>query len=182
MNDSLFLNKVMASVLVCGIVFMVSGMVANGLVPSRELKQTAIKIDVPKTVDTSAAPAAPAALPPLTPLLAKASIPDGEAFMNKVCVACHTWNQGGPAKVGPNLYGIVGAPHAHMAGFDYSDGLKAIKGPWTFDELNQWLSNPRSVVAGTRMSYAGIDSAQTRADVIDYLHTLSPNPEPLPTH
>lgn len=159
---------------------MVSGMVAEGLVKPAPLKATAIKIDVPKTVDTGAAPAAPAALPALAPLLAKADPADGKAFMEKVCVACHSWNQGGPAKVGPNLYGIVGAPHAHMAGFNYSDGLKAIKGPWTYDELNQWLSNPRSVVSGTRMSYAGIDSARTRAAVIDYLHTLSPDPEPLP--
>jgi cytochrome c len=93
---------------------------------------------------------------------------------------CHDWSQGGPAKVGPNLYNVVGGPHAHMAGFDYSDGLKAIKGPWTFAELNVWLHNPRDVVPDTRMSFAGLDNDQLRADVIDYLHTLSPNPLPLP--
>jgi cytochrome c len=104
----------------------------------------------------------------------------GSDYANKVCAVCHSLGKGQPAKIGPNLYGIVGDPHAHMAGFDYSDGLKAIKGPWTYAELNQWLDNPRSVVPGTRMSFAGIDSNQTRADVIDYLHTLSDNPEPLP--
>ncbi len=180
MSDSLFVNKAMASVLVSGIVFMAAGFAAKILVAPQELAKTAIKIDVPKTTDTGAAPAKPAALPPIAPLLVKADPAQGEAFMNKVCVACHTWSQGGPAKVGPNLYGIVGAPHAHMAGFNYSDGLKAIKGPWTYAELNQWLSNPRSVVPDTRMSYSGIDSAKTRANVIAYLRTLSPNPEPLP--
>ncbi len=179
MTDSLFLNKAAASILLSGIAFMMAGFVAKGLVTTKELKHTAIKIDVP-TQSTAAPAAKPAALPPIAPLLVKADPSQGEAFMNKVCVACHTWNKGGPAKVGPNLYGIVGAPHAHMAGFDYSAGLKAIKGPWTYAELNQWLSNPRSVVEGTRMSYAGIDSAKTRADVIAYLRTLSPNPEPLP--
>lgn len=180
MSDSLLLNKMMASVLTCGIVFTVAGFVADGLVEPPPLLKTAIKIDVPVTPTASdAGPAAPT-LPPIAPLLAKADPAQGEAFMNKVCSACHDWNKGGAAKIGPNLYGIVGAPHAHMAGFSYSDGLRAIKGPWTYAELNQWLSNPRTVVPGTRMSYAGIDSNQMRADVIDYLHTLSDNPEPLP--
>jgi cytochrome c len=179
MSDSLALNKAMAAVLVSGIVFMVSGLIADGLVHPARLEKTAIKIDVPQT---AAAPtdAGPAPLPPIGPLLAKADPAEGEAEMKKVCAVCHDWSPGGPAKVGPNLYNVVGGPHAHMAGFDYSDGLKAIKGPWTFAELNVWLHNPRDVVSGTRMSFAGIDNDQERADVIDYLHTLSPSPLPLP--
>jgi cytochrome c len=179
MSDSLALNKMMASILVGGIVFLVSGFIADGLVHPQHLAKTAIKIDVPITAPVASAAAA-APLPPIAPLLASADVSKGSDYANKVCAVCHSLGKGQPAKIGPNLYGIVGDPHAHMAGFDYSDGLKAIKGPWTYAELNQWLDNPRSVVPGTRMSFAGIDSNQTRADVIDYLHTLSDNPEPLP--
>jgi cytochrome c len=82
--------------------------------------------------------------------------------------------------VGPNLYGVVGGPHAHMEGFNYSAGLKAKSGPWTFDELNEWLHKPSSYVPGTRMAFAGISNDQQRADVIAYLRSLSPNPVPLP--
>jgi cytochrome c len=59
--------------------------------------------------------------------------------------------------------------------------MKAKTGPWTFDELNEWLHNPAAYVPGTRMSFAGISNDQQRADVIDYLRSLSANPVPLPS-
>ena len=180
MSDSLATNKVMAAVLVCGIVFMVTGMVANGIVNPGKLDHTAIKIDVQEAPAATSGPVE-AALDPIGPYLAKADPAAGAKDMTRQCAVCHDWSPGGPAKVGPNLYNVIGGPHAHMAGFNYSSGLAAIKGPWTFEELNAWLHNPRSVVSGTRMSFAGIDSEKERADVIDYLRTLSANPEPLPT-
>ena len=113
-------------------------------------------------------------------MLAKADPAKGEALTKKLCASCHTFDQGGKAGVGPNLYGVVGGPHGHMEGFNYSAALKGKQGPWTFDELNTWLHKPSSYAPGTRMAFAGINNAQERADVIDYLRTLSPNPEPLP--
>jgi cytochrome c len=141
--------------------------------------KTAIKIDEPQAAApaTAAAPAGPA---PIAPLLAKADIGAGEAYAKKVCAACHTFTDGGKAGIGPNLYGIVGAPHAHMVGFNYSDGMKAKQGPWTYDELNEWLYKPSAYVKGTRMTFVGIPNDQERANVIDYLHTLAATPEPLP--
>src|SRR5271166_6039530 len=127
------------------------------------------------------APANEGGLPPLVPLLAKADPAAGEAFTKTICVACHTFNEGGAAGVGPNLYNVVGAPHGHMAGFNYTQGLKDKKGPWTFTALNEWLYKPAAYAPGTRMIFPGIPNAQTRANVIDYLRTLSHNPVPLPT-
>ena len=146
----------------------------------KPLKQTAIKIEVPEAASPSGQPATPQ-VAPIAPLLAKADPATGEADTKKLgCTACHTFNEGGKAGVGPNLYNVVGGPHAHMQGFDYSTALKSKTGPWTFDELNEWLRQPSVYAPGTRMSFAGIKSDQERADVIDYLRTLSPNPEPLP--
>jgi cytochrome c len=96
------------------------------------------------------------------------------------CIACHTFNDGGKAGIGPNLYGVVGGPHAHMEGFNYSTALKSKKGPWTFEALNEWLTKPAAYAPGTRMTFAGVSNPKERADIIDYLRTLAKNPEPLP--
>ena len=58
--------------------------------------------------------------------------------------------------------------------------MKAKGGKWTFDELNKFLANPRGYIPGTAMTFAGLSRDQQRADVIDFLHTLSDNPLPLP--
>jgi len=172
-------NKLVAAVLVSGIAFMVAGVVSDGLVNPHKLDKLAIKIDTPPSAATAAA------APPETPiatLLASADPARGEAAVKSVgCVACHSFNEGGKAGVGPNLYGVVGGPHAHMEGYAYSAALKAKTGPWTYDELNEWLKKPAAYAPGTKMSFAGVADEKKRADIIDYLHTLAAAPVPLPT-
>ncbi|WP_428541778.1 c-type cytochrome [Rhodopila sp.] len=178
--DSMEVNKGIAAVLVAGITFFLSGTVGTILIQEHHLAKPAIKIDIPQTAP-SGAPAAPQ-LTPIAPLLAKADPAAGEADTKKLgCVACHTFTEGGKAGIGPNLYGVVGGPHAHMQGFEYSAALKAKKGPWTFDELNEWLHQPSAYAPGTKMTFAGIKNDKERADVIDYLHTLAAKPEALPS-
>ncbi len=178
--DSMEANKAIAAVLVAGIAFFVTGTLGTILVHEDPLKETAIKIDVPEEASASAAPAA-APLPPIATLLATADVAAGQAYTQKVCAVCHSFTEGGKAGIGPNLYNVVGGPHAHMQGFSYSTALKDKAGPWTFDELNEWLHKPSAYAPGTKMGFAGITNDHERANVIDYLHTLSPNPEPLPT-
>jgi cytochrome c len=127
-----------------------------------------------------AAPAQEAKPQPIGPLLASADPAAGDALTKKLCAACHTFNEGGKAGVGPNLFGVVGAPHGHMEGFAYSSALKGKQGPWNYDELNEWLTKPSAYAPGTKMTFAGLSSEKQRADVIAYLRTLSHNPEPLP--
>jgi cytochrome c len=66
-----------------------------------------------------------------------------------------------------------------MDGYAYSAALKAKAGPWTFAELNAWLTKPAAYAPGTKMTFAGIKDAQQRAEVIAYLNTLSATPAPL---
>ena len=178
--DSMEINKGLAAVLVAGIVFFLTGTIGTNLVVEKPLKQPAIKIDMP---EPAASPGTPAPqLAPIAALLANADPAAGEADTKKLgCIACHTFVEGGKAGLGPNLYNVVGGPHAHMQGFDYSTALKSKTGPWTFDELNEWLHLPSAYAPGTRMTFAGIKNDQERANVIDYLRTLSPKPEPLPS-
>ena len=177
--ESLEANKVFAAVLVAGIAFMGATLIADGLVTTGHLSKPAIAIaeTAPATAGTPAEPA----LPPIGPLLAKADPGAGESDVKKLCSACHSFNEGGKAGVGPNLYNVVGGPHAHMEGYAYSNAIKAKQGPWTYEELNQWLHKPSAYAPGTKMGFAGINSNKDRADVIDYLHTLSHAPVPLPT-
>ncbi len=180
--DSMEVNKGIAAVLVAGIVFFLAGMIADNLVRETPLEKPVINIQgAPAEATASTAAAKPEELPPIAPLLAKADVQAGNKYAHTVCTACHTFDQGGKPLVGPNLYGVVGGPHDHEAGFNYSPALEKFKGqPWTFDDLNHWLDKPSLYAPGTRMTFAGIPSAQQRADVIAYLRTLSPNPVALP--
>ncbi len=175
-------NKLMAAILVALLVAMLSGFFAKKLVEPEKLEKNAYVVEGvgrrrSSALPTAGAPTGPA---PIEPLLAKADVAAGQKT-GRVCGTCHSFGKGEAAKIGPNLYGIVGAKHAHMDGFNYSDALKAMADKtWTFDELNEFLYNPRGHVPGTKMTFAGIKNDQDRANVIAWLKTLSDSPQPLP--
>jgi cytochrome c len=111
--------------------------------------------------------------------LASADPKAGEADV-ALCKVCHTFNKGGATLVGPNLYGVVGRKIASEDGFNYTPGLKAHEGDWTFDKLNEWLTNPAAFAPGTMMAFPGIPDVKKRANVIAYLNSNSDSPLPIP--
>lgn len=99
----------------------------------------------------------------------------------KKCTACHNADKGGANALGPNLYGVVGDAIAQgRGGFAFSDALKGKGGNWTFDQLNLWLTSPKTFAAGTKMTFAGLSNPQDRANVIAYLNQQGDHPLPLP--
>ncbi|MFL0355613.1 c-type cytochrome [Erythrobacter sp. GH1-10] len=94
---------------------------------------------------------------------------DGEKQFAK-CQACHNVAQGGPNGVGPNLHGIMGASFASKGGFNYSSALSGMEGQWGWEEMNQWLKNPKGYVSGTSMSFAGLGKIEDRAAIALYLN------------
>jgi cytochrome c len=118
--------------------------------------------------------------PPMEAMMAHATVDKGKDIARQ-CQACHTFEKGGPNRVGPNLWGIVGSPRGEdRGGFNFSAAMRAKGGTWTFSELYQFLANPRGYIPGTAMTFAGLSRGQQRADVIDFLNSLSDKPLPLP--
>jgi cytochrome c len=135
---------------------------------------------LPAAQETAAVSGAPApSVPPIGTRLAQADVKKGEVD-TKPCQSCHNLEKGGGIKIGPPLFGVVDRPKGAEAGFDYSDAIKSKGGKWTYEDLDQFLSNPKAYAQGTKMAYAGEADPAKRADLIDYLHTLSDNPAPLP--
>jgi cytochrome c len=173
-------NKAFAAVLSAGIAFMITGLVGQRLVHVERPHESAIQIgDVAAAQPTQAPAAAAPPLEPITPLLASANVQNGQALAQRLCASCHSFNEGGRNGVGPNLYGIIGAPHGKADGFGYSAALKGKAEPWAYENMNAWLLKPNAYAAGTRMAFAGIANTQQRADVIAYLKSISPKaPDP----
>lgn len=176
-------NKIIAAILLAGLIAMISGTAAKILYSGGSSHHEAeekrgFKIEG-VAEDNSAGEEKKVEVDKNT-LIATASAEQG-ANSAKKCLTCHSMNKGEAAKVGPNLWGIVDGNHAHMAGFQYSKVISDMKDKkWTYEELWAFINNPQAYAKGTKMAFAGIKNPQELANVIAYLRTLSDSPVPLP--
>ncbi len=172
-------NKIFAALLVAGIIAMLGGFVSKLLVHGEKLEADAYTIEVAEVAGPGGAVEAKAE--PVLALIANADVARGQTVA-KACAACHTFTKGGASGVGPNLYGVVGGPKDHMAGFAYSGALLEVGGPtWTYAELNKFLWKPKKYAAATKMNFIGLKKPEDRAAVIAYLRSLSDSPKAAPS-
>lgn len=177
--DSFELNKIMGAILGTCLGLLSLNIAANAIFhPTQPTKPGyAISVAEQPARDQKGAPAQQD--PPLADLLASADLARGEVSHNK-CIACHTFDKGGRNLVGPNLYGVIGREKGSVAGFNYSAPFKKFaKGPWTAQEISDFVKNPKAVVPGTSMGFAGINRAGERADLILFLNSKSDKPQNL---
>jgi cytochrome c len=121
-----------------------------------------------------------AAEKPIAFYLASADPAKG-ADVFKKCAACHNADKGGANGLGPNLWGVLGEPIGKGAGgFAFSGALSGKGGVWEWQNLSDWLHNPKKFAPGTKMTFAGLSKPEDRANLIAFLNQHSDAPKPMP--
>ncbi len=176
--SSLEFNKMAMAVLIAGIIAMVAGFIARGTVSPTPLEQNAYVVDL-GTAAESVVEVAVVETPPIGTLLAAADAGAGQG-LSRACSSCHTFDKGGANRIGPNLWDVVNRSLASTDGFNYSSALSDRGGDWSYEALDGFLTAPKEWASGTKMSFAGMRSAEDRADLIVWLRSLSDSPAALP--
>ncbi len=154
------LNKIAASILLAGVIAMIVANITDAIYMPHH------------PVAVAAAPVEPVKI---GQLMAAADPSRGQNDVRK-CAVCHDFTKGGPNRVGPNLWNVLGSPKLHLADYNYSAAMTAKGGNWDYIDLYA----PRDYLPGTKMTFVGISKPQDVADVIAYLRTLSDSPLALP--
>ncbi len=89
----------------------------------------------------------------------------GAKLFKAKCATCHTCNEGGPNKQGPNLFGVIGRASGQVAGFKYTEANKGSGITWSNQTMFDYLANPKKYIQGTNMAFPGFKKEQDRADV-----------------
>jgi cytochrome c len=185
------LSKIAGAVLFCALLIFVIGQFTGFLVAPAALDK--IAYPVPETEETvaetteaateaateSTTESTAAAVASLGGLLAAADAEKGRKFARR-CAACHSFDEGGSNKIGPNLWGILANQRAKIDGFAYSSAMAELDGAWGYAELDGFLAKPKEYLPGTKMAFAGVKKATDRADLILYLRSLGDEALALP--
>jgi cytochrome c len=168
--NSFEFNKILGAILCALIVSMLGNLIGHGLLHRDHLDKNII--DIESTSPDAGATTEKKELPPITPLLAKASVEKGAALAKKVCAQCHVFAKGAPPiPTGPDLWGVVGRARG-STGFAYSKAMKDLGGEWDAESINKFVHKPKDFLNGTKMSFPGLKKDEDRADLIAYLQTL----------
>ncbi len=177
--DSFELNKIAGAILGAGLLLMVINEIGNILVhPVTDVSVLGIETE---GADTAVAAAAPAEETEPLPVLLAAGDAESGAKVARKCTACHTFDQGGANKVGPNLWGVIGRTKGAVDGFGYSSAMADHGGDWGYQEMFDFLTKPKDYLPGTKMAFAGLRKPADVADIIAYMRENADSPPPLPT-
>ncbi len=103
--------------------------------------------------------------------------PDAGERVFRRCISCHAIGPDAGNKVGPTLNEIFGRVAGTVEGFRYSRALVAAGQEglvWDDANMDAFITRPARLVPGTRMSFSGLRKAEDRANLIAFLHTLTP--------
>jgi len=181
--DSFEWNKIFGAVLGTVLFVATLNILVNGMMSPHTAEKPGMEVavaeDTGPAADGATEPAADVK-PDWGTVIPAADLAAGEKVHTR-CQQCHDFSKGGPNKIGPNLWGIIGAKHAQMANYPYSPAIAALKDKdWNYDEFYAFMKNPKAAIKGTKMSYAGLSKQEDRINLIAYLRTQSDAPLAIP--
>ncbi|MDP3406042.1 MAG: c-type cytochrome [Brevundimonas sp.] len=171
MSGDLKWNKIIGASLGTVLAILVVKEMSGAIYATETPEKMGYLVNAPEEAEAGAAEVELA--PDWGTLIPVADLAAGEAAFAR-CQACHTMNVGGANGIGPNLYGVVGGPVLHAAGFAYSDAMIAHKAEapnWGYDELDQFIKAPARYVDGTKMSFAGLRDTTARVNLIAWMRS-----------
>ncbi|ADK99911.1 hypothetical protein MMB232_00535 [Brevundimonas subvibrioides] len=171
MSGDLKLNKIFGAGLATAFAILMVQQVSQAVYTTETPEKAGYFVNAPE--EAAAGAEEVELMPDWGTVLPVADLAAGEAAFAR-CQGCHNVAQGGANGTGPNLYGVVGGPVMHAAGFAYSDAMAAHKAEaptWGYDELDQFLLAPAKYVPGTKMSFAGLRDTEARVNLIAYLRS-----------
>ena len=178
--DSFEWNKIAGAILGTVIFIFVVRLIGEAVYEAPEPAKPGYVVEgVVEDAGAGKAAAVEEATPDFGTVLAKADLAAGKAVSAR-CEQCHDLAKGGVNKIGPAMWGVIGRARATEAGFSYSSAMMASHDPWTFAQLFKYIKAPAIMVPGTKMSFAGIRSADERINLIAYLRTQSDAPVAIP--
>ncbi|MCC5997322.1 MAG: cytochrome c family protein [Oceanicaulis sp.] len=178
----LFFNKVAGAILAVGLFIMVLNELSGVMFGSGRSADLAYPIDLSVLEAAGPGQAEEAGPVDFGLLLANADLSAGERVARR-CVACHTFGQGGASGTGPNMWDVMGRTVASVSGFNYSNAMTEYGSDgtrWLYQNMYEYLENPRRYVPGTSMSFAGLRSQDDRINIIAYMRSQSDDPMDLP--
>ena len=174
------MNKIIASIILTAILVLGINKITNIIFYVEKPEQSAYQVaSVSTTVTTeSTSTSSNTSSAGIMALLATASIADGKKIFKK-CAACHSIAKSGGNKIGPALWGVLGRQAGSVSDYKYSKTMATHGKPWTFEEMNSFLTKPKDWIKGTKMSFVGLKSEKDRAAVILYMNEKTDSPLPL---
>ena len=174
------MNKIIVSIVLAIILVFGINKIADVIFFVKKPEKSAYQVAMTTTDNTTSAETSldDADTENIMSLFASASSADGAKIFKK-CAACHSIAQGGGNKIGPALWGVLGRKAGTVPGYKYSKSIVAYGKPWSFEEMDGFLTKPKDWIKGTKMSFVGLKNAKDRAAVILYMNENTDNPLPL---
>ena len=172
------MNKIITSILLAIILVLGINKITDIMFDVEKPEKSAYQVAGVSTVTETTSASLNTDSGDIMALLASANVADGKKIFKK-CAACHSIAKDGGNKIGPSLWGVLGRKAGSVADYKYSKAMTAYGKPWSFEEMNGFLTKPKDWLKGTKMSFVGLKKETDRAAVILYMNKNTGSPLPL---